>query len=269
MINLTKNYGLSIKFADEVVFQTGLFSCVEYCRADFRIPGSFDLTQNDVPKLIEYSKKYDVAIRSYHIPFNDEPETPFIPASLNESERETTLENTKKLIEMMVPCGIEIVVIHGSLRVLPEERKKRLDYFVDYVQKLCDFCKPFGIKVAVETLKPRCIGNGLKEHLYIMEHVNRDNVGICFDSNHLLEEDNIKFIEGVGEYIITTHLSDYDGDDEKHWYPGRGINNWRGIVQALENKGYNGPWVFEVGFPERKATPEECYKLVGEWEALF
>lgn len=266
---MRKEYGLSIKGANEEIFSSGLFSCVEYCRADFRIPGSFELTQNDVPKLIEYSKKYNVAIRSYHIPFNDEPPVPFVPASLDAGEREATLENTKKLIGMMAPCGVEIVVIHGSLRVLPEERQARLDYFVDYVQKLCDFCKPLGISVAVETLKPRCIGNGLKEHLYIMEHVNRDNVGICFDSNHLLEEDNIKFIEGAGEYIITTHLSDFDGNDEKHWYPGRGINDWKGIVSALDKKGYTGPFVFEVSFPGGKQTPEECRILIDEWEKMF
>lgn len=266
---MKKEYGLSIKNASEDVFKMGLFSCVEYCRADFRVPNSFELTKNDVPKLIEYSKKYNVAIRSYHIPFNDEMPVPFIPASLNADEREYTLENTKKLITMLAPCGIEIVVIHGSLRVLPQERQRRLDNFVDYLQKLCDFCKPLGIKVAVETLKPRCIGNGLKEHLYIMQHVNRDNVGICFDSNHLLEEDNIEFIKGAGEYIITTHLSDYDGDDEKHWYPGRGVNNWKGIVSALKNKGYEGPWVFEVGFPDKKPTLEECQKLINEWENLF
>lgn len=266
---MRKEYGLSIKTPDEEIFKTGLFTCFEYCRADFRVPNSFELTQNDIPKLNELSKKYNSAIRSYHIPFNDEGPVPFIPASLNQKERELTLENTKKLIGMLKSCGIEIVVIHGSLRVLPEERQSRLDHFVDYVQKLCDFCKPFGISVAVETLKPRCIGNGLSEHLYIMEHVNRDNVGICFDSNHLLEEDNIKFLEGAGQYVITTHFSDFDGIDEKHWYPGRGINDWKKIVEVLDKKGYAGPYVFEVSFPNRVATADECHILINEWENIF
>lgn len=266
---MNKNYGLSLKTPDEEIFKTGLFSCFEYCRADFRIPGSFELTQSDVPRLIELSDKYNIAIRSYHIPFNDEGPVPFIPASLIREERELTLENTKKLITILKDCGIKIVVIHGSLRVLPEERQQRLDNFVGYVQKLCDFCKPLGISVAVETLKPRCIGNGLTEHLYIMEHVNRDNVGICFDSNHLLDEDNIAFLEGAGQYVLTTHFSDYDGIDEKHWFPGRGINDWKKIVEVLERKGYNGPYVFEVSFPGGVATADECRTLVNEWEKIF
>jgi len=117
----------------------------------------------------------------------------------------------------------------------------------------------------VETLKPACIGNSSKEHLYIMEHVDRDNIGICFDSNHLLTEDNIEFLKTAGQYVITTHLSDYDGVDEKHWYPGRGINDWRRIVKVLEEKGYTGPWVFETGFQGKEALKT----LVDEWESLF
>lgn len=266
---MKKNYGLSLKTPDEELFKCGLFNCFEYCRADFRIEGSFEKTENDVPKLLELSRKYNIQIRSYHLPFNDEGDFPFIPASLDDAEREFTFENTKKLIDMLSKCGIEIVVIHGSLRVLPEERQARLDIFVDYIKRLCDYCKPLGIKVAVETLKPRCIGNGLKEHLYIMKKANRDNLGICFDSNHLLEEDNLEFIKGVGEYIITTHLSDFDGVDERHWYPGRGINKWREIVELLSQNGYNGPYVFEVSFPGGKATVEECRKLICEWEDMF
>lgn len=262
------NYGLSIKNADEKLFASGLFGCFEYCNVDFRIPGACEKTIDDAKKLAELSKEYGVKIRSYHLPFSDEGDMPFIPASLDKNIRKNTFEKTKELINIVAPCGIEIVVIHGSLRVLPEERQQKLDIFVDYIKDLCDFCKPLGIKVAVESLKPRCIGNSSDELIYIVENVNRDNVGICFDSNHLLFEDNTEFVNKAGKYIITTHLSDFDGDDEKHWYPGRGINNWKSIVGAMKEKGYTGPWVFEVSFPNRIATVEECKILIDEWEKL-
>lgn len=262
-------YGVSINTANEDVFSCGLFKCVEYCKSILETPDAFELIEDEVEKLIELSKKYNVEVRSFHIPFGVNDLYPFEPASLDENARERTFEYTKRLIEIVSKAGIRYVVIHGSLRVLPEDRQARLDAFVGYVQKLCDFCKEYNIKVAVETLKPRCIGNGLKEHLYIMEHANRDNIGICFDSNHLLEEDNIAFLEGAGQYVLTTHFSDFDGIDERHWYPGRGINDWKKITEILKEKGYNGPAMFEVSFPVKPAKTEDLKELISEWEQIF
>ena len=102
-----------------------------------------------------------------------------------------------------------------------------------------------------------------------MEHAERKNLGICFDSNHLLEEDNYAFLENAGQYVVTTHFSDFDGIDERHWYPGRGINDWKRITGILADKGYDQPWVFEVSFPDKIATAEECRTLITEWEAMF
>lgn len=268
-----RKYGLSINSpADsEDVFKCGLFSCIEYCGAHSaceKSDNAFEVIEKEAEKLLALSKKYGVAVRSVHLPFG-EVGVKFSPSSLCDEERAKTLENTKKIIEMLAPCNVEIVVIHGSLGVDLEDRAKRLDYFVDYLKELCDFCAKYNIKVAVETLKPRCLGNGLSEHLYIMEKTNRENLGICFDSNHLLEEDNIDFIKGAGKYIITTHLSDFDGIDERHWDPGEGIINWKELVKTLEDNGYNAPYVFEISFYNRERSEEVLKGIMDKWEKLF
>jgi len=265
---MRKEYGLSISNPDERVFKCGLFSCVEFCRSNFDDEDSFEKFEENAKKLYELSEKYNVKVRSLHLPFG-EGYYKFAPASLDKKVRDETFENTKRVIEMMLPCGIEIVVIHGSLAVEPDDRAKRLDYFVDYLKGLCDFCAKFNIKVAVETLKPRCLGNGLSEHLYIMENVKRENIGICFDSNHLLEEDNIDFLKAAGKYVITTHLSDFDGIDERHWDPGDGIINWKELIKTLDDNGYNAPYVFEISFYDRERSEEVLKGIIEKWEKLF
>ncbi len=265
---MNKIYGISINKPDEVVFASGLFSCVEYAKSILNDENDFENLKSDAQKLCALSKKYDVKIRSFHLPFG-EGFYPFTPSSLDGEKRAKTMEYTKKAINILKVCGIEIVVIHGSLKVLEEEREERLCVFCEYLKELCDFCAPLGISVAVETLKPRCLGRNLKEHLFIRENVNRDNLGICFDSNHLLQEDNLYFLENIGEHIITTHLSDFDGLDERHWFPGRGVNNWRKIISILQEKGYNEPYVFEVHFPGGEKTGEQLKTLINGWEALF
>lgn len=266
---MNQSYGVSISRPFEEVFSCGLFDCIEYCKTYIADGADFENMQSDAQLITEYSRKYNVAVRSFHLPFSSSEEWVFEPASLTDEARDVTFENTKRLLDVVIPMGIRYLVLHGSLRVEPENRGKHLDCFVDYLQKLCDYVAPYGITVAVETLKPRCIGNGLKEHLYIMEHTERKNLGICFDSNHLLEEDNYAFLENTGQYVVTTHFSDFDGIDERHWYPGRGINDWKRITGILADKGYDQPWVFEVTFPDKTATAEECRTMIAEWEAMF
>ncbi|MBN3523411.1 hypothetical protein [Paenibacillus apiarius] len=46
------------------------------------------------------------------------------------------------------------------------------------------------------------------------------------------------FIDQLAPHIIAVHISDYDGQDEKHWMPGAGINNWHDLQQRyLRYKG--------------------------------
>lgn len=263
------HYGVSTSTPNEAVFSCGLFECVEYSKSAFSRPDAFELLEKETEEMIALSKKYSVEIRSFHVPFGVNEFYAFKPSSLDDGERERTLDYTKRIVNIVSKAGVRYLVIHGSLRVRNEDRPKHLDVFIDYLRKLADYCKPFGISIAVETLKPRCIGNGLYEHKYIMEHVERDNVGICFDSNHLLDEDNYEFLEGVGQYIITTHLSDFDHIDEKHWFPGRGVNDWKRIASLLKEKGYKGPAVFEVSFKHKPPREEELKELITEWEQLF
>ena len=56
--------------------------------------------------------------------------------------------------------------------------------------------------------------------------------------NHLVQK--------AGEYLITTHLSDYDRRDERHWMPGDGCIDWKELIQLLDEKQYEGRYLFEL-----------------------
>ena len=56
------------------------------------------------------------------------------------------------------------------------------------------------------------------------------------------------FILDLGSRIITTHFSDYDLKNERHWLPGEGIIDWIEIIEALESVGYEGPLLYEMQF---------------------
>ncbi len=114
------------------------------------------------------------------------------------------------------------------------------------LSQLADIAEKNGAVVAVENLPRTCLGRDSYDIKKIISH--DDRLKVCFDTNHLLSQKNIDFISDLGDKIITTHVSDYDLLNERHWLPGEGIIDWDEIVDALENAGYDGPILYEMGF---------------------
>lgn len=79
----------------------------------------------------------------------------------------------------------------------------------------------------------------------IVEAVDND-LEVCFDTNHLMQETPEEFVVVVKDLITTVHVSDYDGE-ERHWLPGPGgIINWNSVIAELTAIGFEGPWMYEV-----------------------
>jgi sugar phosphate isomerase/epimerase len=72
---------------------------------------------------------------------------------------------------------------------------------------------------------------------------------MTLDSNHMLQESLTDFTAPLAGMIVTTHLSDYDGVDERHWLPGRGICDFRGLFALLEAARYTGVYNMELAAP--------------------
>ena len=50
----------------------------------------------------------------------------------------------------------------------------------------------------------------------------------------------------LGNRVKTLHISDHDYLDEQHWLPGEGKINWKEVVSALKEIGYEGVFNYEV-----------------------
>ena len=95
--------------------------------------------------------------------------------------------------------------------------------------------------MAVEDLPRGCLGNSSSDFEWLVANV--PDIKICYDTNHLLGEESHAFAERFAPYIANIHVSDYDGVDERHWMPGRGIVE---VIDILMRSGYDGPFMYEV-----------------------
>ena len=195
---------------------------------------------------------------SVHLPFG----AGWDLSNLDKGQREQTVENFKKWIELAGSWGAKVCVIHPSLEpIADEEREKKLAISRESLKELGATAKEQGVKLAVECLPRTCLGNTRQEIEYLTDS---PALYVCCDVNHLFKETPQDFIRALGEKVVTTHMSDWDGIDERHWLPGEGINDWQKILAALDEVGYEGPFLFEVKNSEGAALQKSWRKIQGQ-----
>lgn len=194
----------------------------------------------DYDMLKQLSEECGVELWSYHLPFGD--------TDVSDKERCTySLRYFEELIQKASAIGIKRFIVHPSGEpIAEEERLARMQCSKENLAALAEIAKKYDAVIAVEDLPRTCLGRNSDE----IAELNgaHDNLRVCFDTNHLLKEDPIAFIHKIGNKIITTHVSDYDFVDEKHWLPGEGKVDWSAMLQALRDVEYDGVWMYEAEF---------------------
>lgn len=203
-------------------------------------------TKVDLRETKRLADKYGVKIWSFHLPF-----MPFKTVDISSTDEELRKSSIEYLTALMVKAvketGVKLFVIHPSGEPIEEAaRRDRMECAKKSLKVLASVAAENGAVLAVEDLPRTCLGRDSDD---ILELISADNrLRVCFDTNHLLKEDNVDFIKHVGSKIVTLHVSDCDFVDEKHWLPGEGNVDWQALVGALRSVGYKGPWLYEVGF---------------------
>lgn len=186
----------------------------------------------------------NINLWSFHLPFL--PFEEIDPSSLDEGVREFTFNIFSDFIKKGSEIGIDKFVIHSSKEPIEEkERADRLKATGEFLSRLADEADKYGAVIAVEDLPRTCIGKSSDEILYLLSF--NDKLRVCFDTNHLLNEDIVEFIKKISDKIITLHVSDYDFVNERHWLCGEGDIDWQALYKALLCVNYNGVWMYEVG----------------------
>ncbi len=195
-----------------------------------------------------------MSVFSVHLPF-----LPFETnniASVDPAVSEQTVRDLTLLLRRVAEAEVHTVVIHPSGEPNdPATRRLQLEHAKSALAALAEIADGLGIVVAVEDLPRTCLGNCSEE---ILELISVDpRLMVCFDTNHLLGEDLVAFVRRVGSRIHTLHLSDYDFADERHWMPGEGDIDWPAVMAALDEVGYRGPMMYELGFKTPKSMDRE------------
>ena len=194
-------------------------------------------------------------VNCIHIPFG----TPWNPCLLDEAARCAVVEKIRAIIKRTAPLKPFGYVIHGSYEPNgDEEREAKIAQLVKSMREMADATTAY---LCVEILPRTCLLNTAKEAKRIIEEINLPNVRICVDVNHFLQEKSEDGVLLLGDLIKTTHISDHDYIDERHWMPGKGKIDWNKLIGAFEKIGYDGAFNYELTAP--------LAEIKENYEALF
>ena len=207
-----------------------------------------------------------IRVYSFHLPYGGTvPVLGYMDISHPDPDvRRNTIDCIRLCLDRLMILSAPCLVIHPSTgRIVNAEREDRLALCLESLQKCLKIvraknCNAVPLKIALETMLPTGLLNKASEISPFFERLNNDAAGLCLDVNHinLAGQDPIALTCQVSSRVITTHLSDNDGINERHQIPRRGVIDWKQWFPAILSTGYTGPFLYESSQPAELSDEE-------------
>jgi sugar phosphate isomerase/epimerase len=190
-------------------------------------------------------------VHSLHAPFSGVD-----IASLDERERENSLDLIKKSMEFCSEIEGKIVIVHPcSTEIFGDDRDylRAINKTEESLCTLAILAEKLGIKLAVENV-PNIggwiFGSEVSELSKLVSKINSPHLGLCLDTGHaFVGRENVHLSKAVfacGKKLIALHIQDSDGKRDRHWLPGQGIINWAQFPKDLISIHYQGVLTLEI-----------------------
>ena len=186
-------------------------------------------------------------------------------SEVDETKRRAVVTNLIPFLYEAAEYGMGTVVIHASAEpITDEERPAKLAACARSYDELRAVADPLGVRIACENLPRTCLSHTSDETLMLAQHAG----GICLDINHVILQTHKEVIDAEAPFVYTTHLSDSDGVDDRHWQPGTeaGIVPWNYLFHKLNEAGYSekAVWTFELGCSDPATLVADFRRCVEE-----
>ena len=204
---------------------------------------------------LEDVKRAGLKINAVHLAFG----TPWDPSDKWEFRRKKVVKKLVSAIKKTEGGDPFCYVLHASFE--PISNKKREKRIQSLLRSLPEICAATKSLICIEVLPRTCLFNTAKESLEILKRAGIENLKICLDTNHFLQEKTEEGVLALGDNVKTLHVSDHDYKNERHWMPGKGSIDWNAVLGALEKTGYSGVFNYEVDNVSASEVKEN-YKML-------
>lgn len=230
------HYDINDKFKQKLIDAKNLgFEAVE-----IGINGTYNPFEVDelIDEIIEQIIESGIKVNSFHIPFarewTDLCET-------YEPDRVGFIGWIKNLFKKLEKVNPRAFVLHpGAMSVRDAEKS-----FEALCKSADELAESTNVFVCIENMVRSQVFERKEQFVKFKNTVKKAKM--VLDVNHLLHDraEDI-LLELGGDFVKTLHISDYDFENERHWLPKEGKNDWMKIISALEKIGYDGVFNYEV-----------------------
>jgi len=210
--------------------------------------GSLKIRKENMPNMVRESGLF---LENIHIPYDNCDEL----WSEHKSTRDAIVNKYIVWLNDCAKYNIPIMVMHITDSLNLPSPDQNGHYGIDSISRLLKVAEDLGVTIAIEN-------TGREDYIYfVLSELHSNYFGFCYDSSHnrIYSKNDLALLENLANCIVTTHLSDNDGHQDRHWLPGEGIIDWEKVCKVFPQVDYAGYLTLEV-YPteqELKKTPEE------------
>ncbi|MDQ3864031.1 MAG: sugar phosphate isomerase/epimerase [Actinomycetota bacterium] len=187
----------------------------------------------------------------------------FNVASPLPEERRNAIEQYKKVGELCSELGGQTVLYVAGWQIYGTAREQAWEWSREALGEIAQTVEGYGVTIAVE---PTPVDSNLVEDcddaMRLRREVNRPNVKLMFDTIHVLYRNEVPtdYVYRMADDLHHVHLS-----DEDRLPPGAGRGDFVGLVEALNEIGYEGYLAMEIGFNRRDVEPDQVARQAYEY----
>lgn len=170
-------------------------------------------------------------------------------------ERENAVEQYKQVIELCSDLGGSTVLYVAGWQIFGTSREQAWEWSREALMEIAGTASDHGVSVAVEpTPEDSNLIESCDDAIELMRAVSSPNVRLMFDTNHALYRNEVStdYVYRMAENLYHVHLS-----DEGRLPPGAGRCDFVGLIEALNDVGYDGWLAMEIGFNDPTVEPDQ------------
>lgn len=211
-----------------------------------------------IPKaeMVAMVRDWGLVLDNIHAPFTDLNQL----WSSNRYARQKIVDLHRQMLEDCARFNIPVMVMH----VVEGEEPPAPNYAgIKSMERLVLTAEEFGVKIAVENTRRAdslCL---------VLREIPSSQLGFCYDSSHanLMPPWRTAFLAEFGPRLLATHLSDNDGQGDRHWLPGQGEIDWQELGRHFPST-YQGCLSLEVVATEEEKKEDPAVFLRRAWQSI-